>query len=306
MERKKNLKEVFDAFVELKTNPIEFLNSTTFKAKTLKLNSRVANHWAEKGLFPRNFEPGTWFVFNLTEAFWIKIITKLRDFNIHLEVIKQIKEGLFTEPEVMISEDMKDQVIQHLRVNGILNDEQLILAKEKSIWSDIQKIKLNYFERVILSILLERRHYFLLSSLDGKSILIEENQLLEQNDTEHISTFNQIASKSHIRISFNEILGDLVTTLGDLNCSTILPVLTMKEAKIIRLLREKSISKVEIRYNDDSEPHLIEITSTNLIDERSRLNDLIISRGYQEIIAKTQNGKIVHCENKIKYKLDIE
>lgn len=104
----------------------------------------------------------------------------------------------------------------------------------------------------------------------------------------------------------NEILGDLVRSLGDLKCSEKIPILTKNEATIIQLLRGDNISKIEIRYKNNTKPEIIEVTSNNEINEKARLSDLIISRGYQTIKIKTQKGHAVYCENTIKYKLDTE
>jgi DNA-binding transcriptional MerR regulator len=76
----------------MKTNPIEFMRNTKFKRSELKLDPRVANHWSDKGLFPNKQETGAWLIFNLSEAFWVKIIVKLREFNVSLDVIKKIKK----------------------------------------------------------------------------------------------------------------------------------------------------------------------------------------------------------------------
>ena len=306
MERKKITKEVFDAFAQLRTNPIDFINSTTFKTKSLNLNSRLANHWAEKGLFTRKYETGSWFVFNLTESFWILIIKKLRDFKIPLEVIKKIKDSFFTEPERLQVEDVKSRVLKELKESGILNEEQMKIAENGSIWERIQKIELNYFEKVMISILLERRPYFIIVNLNGEAILVDESRLLLETDREFLNAYKEITSRSHIKIYMNEILGDLVKTLGELTCSQMIPILTKNESEIIKHLRGKNISKVEIRYGNSVEPEMIEITSNNLLTENIRLHDIIISKGYQNITIKTQNGKVVHSENTIKHKLDTE
>ena len=71
-------------------------------------------------------------------------------------------------------------------------------------------------------------------------------------------------------------------------------------------MRTDDVSEVKIRYNEKSKPQMVEITTKNLMNERARLNEIILSRGYQEIRVKTQKGKMVYCENTVKYKLDTE
>jgi hypothetical protein len=306
MNEKNKLKNVFDAFIEMKTNPIEFMRNTKFKRSELKLDPRVANHWSDKGLFPNKQETGAWLIFNLSEAFWVKIMVKLRKFNVSLEVIKKIKEDFFTEPKIIFKPEEKDFFIQKIKESEMFNELILKDVGDEEIWASILKIKLSDFELMIQSILIQRKPYFIILDNHDKVLLIEESNLLSQTDESYLDDYYEITKKSHIRISMNEILGDLVRTLGDLKCSEKIPILTKNEAKIIQLLRGDNISKIEIRYKNNTEPEIIEVTSKNEINEKARLSELIISRGYQNITIKTQNGHAVHCENTIKYKLDTE
>lgn len=306
MNEKNKLKNVFDAFIEMKTNPIEFMRNTKFKRSELQLDPRIANHWSDKGLFPNKQETGAWLIFNLSEAFWVKIMVKLRKFNVSLEVIKKIKAAFFTEPKIIFKPEEKDFLIQKIKESEMFNEEILKDVGDEEIWASILKIKLSDFELMIQSILIQRKPYFIILDNHDKVLLIEESSLLSQTDESYLDDYYEITKKSHIRISMNEILGDLVTTLGDLKCSEKIPILTKNEAKIIQLLRGDNISKIEIRYKNNTEPEIIEVTSKNEINEKARLSELIISRGYQNITIKTQNGHAVHCENTIKYKLDTE
>lgn len=306
MNEKNKLKNVFDAFLEMETNPIEFMRNTKFKRSELQLDPRVANHWSDKGLFPNKQETGAWLLFNLSEAFWVKIIVKLREFNVSLDVIKKIKEDFFTEPKMIFKPEEKDFLIQKIKESEAFNEEILKHISDDEIWESILKIKLSDFEIMIQSILLQRKPYFIILDNHDKVILSEESSLLSETNESYLDDYYEITKKSHIRISMNEILGDLVRSLGDLKCSEKIPILTKNEATIIQLLRGDNISKIEIRYKNNTKPEIIEVTSKNEINEKARLSDLIISRGYQNITIKTQNGHAVHCENTIKYKLDTE
>ncbi len=306
MEKKNKYKKVFDAFLEMKMNSLEFIQNTKFKRSELKLDPRVANHWSEKGLFPMKQEMGAWLIFNLTEAFWVKIIVKLREFNVPLDIIKKIKEYLFTDPRALVKPEDKSFFIKKITESELLTEEMLKHIKDEDVWNTVFKVKMNDFEMAIQSILIERKPFFIVLDMQGKVLLIEESNLLMETNDVYLKEYYEITSKSHIRISMNEILEDLVDTLGDLTCSEKIPILSKNEAIIVKLLRSENISKIEIRFKNTSEPEIIEVTSRNLIQEKVRLNELIISRGYQDIKIKTQNGQIVHCENTTKYKLDTE
>ena len=71
----------------------------------------------------------------------------------------------------------------------------------------------------------------------------------------------------------------------------------------MEILREKNLTSVVIRFDDKDEIDLLEITNTPKVDKRSRLMELILMNGYQDITVKTQNGNIVSCKNTRKVKL---
>jgi hypothetical protein len=50
----------------------------------------------------------------------------------------------------------------------------------------------------------------------------------------------------------------------------------------------------------------IKVTKNNSVNNFSRVQDLILRNGYQDISIKTQKGKVVQCTNTTKYKLDTE
>jgi hypothetical protein len=158
---------------------------------------------------------------------------------------------------------------------------------------------------MIQSILIERIPFFLIFDTKSNFILLKEGQF--SNESEAFQReFEQVTRRSHIRISMNNVLEEFVESFGPLNSFERVPILTKQESEVVQLMRTENVSKVEIRFNGNSKPQMIEITTKNLISERARLNELILSRGYQDITLKTQNGNIVCCENTIKYKLDTE
>ena len=49
-QKNEQIKKSFDAFVEMETNPIEFMRERRFTLKEFGFSPRVANHWIEKGI----------------------------------------------------------------------------------------------------------------------------------------------------------------------------------------------------------------------------------------------------------------
>lgn len=309
MVNQKKLKEITDLMLEKGINPTELLRNTSFKRSELKLDPRVANHWAEKGLFVREYKHGEWLTFNLTEAYWIKTIMKLRDFNVSLDVIKKIKESFFDDQlNIVLTDEDKAKAIETFKSLGMYSKEVEEQITDGSLWKKMlaNAKEINDFERIIMEILFGRKPYSILLSQNGNAVLLDESNILLEKDKDYLKEYKEISSKSHIKISLNEILGELVTCLGELTCSEVIPILTKPEAELLNLMRNDKISKVEIRFNKNSEPILIAITTENKVSEQARLQDMIISKGYQDIKITTQNGKIAIIENTKKHKIDTE
>jgi hypothetical protein len=305
MKRNQIIKKSFDAFTEMNTNPIEFMREKKFTLKDFNFSPRVANHWIEKGLIANDHQAGKKIKLSLSEAFWLKLVDQLRSFNVSLESIKRIKSDFFDRSHNVFEGFTKQQITEQLMQLKLVNPQNLTFFDLDQYLLELSKIQLNDFELMIQSILIERIPFFLIFDTKSNFILLKEGQFSNESEVFQME-YEQITRRSHIRISMNNVLEEFVESLGPLNSFERVPILTKQESELVQLMRTEDVSKVEIRYNGNSKPQMVEITTKNLINERARLNEIILSRGYQDITLKTQNGHVVCCENTIKYKLDTE
>lgn len=305
MKRNQIIKKSFDAFAEMNTNPVEFMREKKFTLKDFNFSPRVANHWIEKGLIANDHQAGKKIKLSLSEAFWLKLVDQLRSFNVSLESIKRIKSDFFDRNYNVFEGLTKQQITEQLMQLKLVNPQNLKFFDLDQYLLELSKIQLNDFELMIQSILIERIPFFLIFDTKSNFILLKEGQFSNESEAFQME-YEQITRRSHIRISMNNVLEEFVESFGPLNSFERVPILTKQESEVVQLMRTEDVSKVEIRYNGNSKPQMVEITTKNMINERARLNEIILSRGYQDITLKTQNGHVVCCENTIKYKLDTE
>lgn len=305
MKRNQIIKKSFDAFAEMNTNPVEFMREKKFTLKDFNFSPRVANHWIEKGLIANDHQAGKKIKLSLSEAFWLKLVDQLRSFNVSLESIKRIKSDFFDRNYNVFEGLTKQQITEQLMQLKLVNPQNLTFFDLDQYLLELSKIQLNDFELMIQSILIERTPFFLIFDTKSNFILLKEEQFSNESEAFQME-YEQITRRSHIRISMNNVLEEFVESFGPLNSFERVPILTKQESEVVQLMRTEDVSKVEIRYNGNSKPQMVEITTKNMINERARLNEIILSRGYQDITLKTQNGHVVCCENTIKYKLDTE
>lgn len=305
MKRNQIIKKSFDAFAEMNTNPIEFIREKKFTLKDFNFSPRVANYWIEKGLIANDHQAGKKIKLSLSEAFWLKLVDQLRSFNVSLESIKRIKSDFFDRNYNVFEGLTKQQITEQLMQLKLVNPQNLKFFDLDQYLLELSKIQLNDFELMIQSILIERIPFYLIFDTKSNFILLKEGQFSNESEAFQME-YEQITRRSHIRISMNNVLEEFVESFGPLNSFERVPILTKQESEVVQLMRTEDVSKVEIRYNGNSKPQMVEITTKNMINERARLNEIILSRGYQDITLKTQNGHVVCCENTIKYKLDTE
>ena len=280
---------------------IDEINIPRFRLSDLKINPRNAVHWELKGMFLNKKEEGKWHLLNLTEATWILIVQKLRDFNFKLELINDLKENFLNQKIRVIDEktrlELKKTIIE---ISG-QNIENIINSEEFDNFIDNMSITI--LETIILDIINLRNQYKLLFNLKGDYVIDKDGDL--SNPLK--DGINEIQSKSHFVLNINEILGELLGKIDlDIAFSSY-QMITKNELEILKTLRSDDIKSLEIKINTQTKtPEYIEIKKIIKPEIKGRIDQLIMKNGYQEIIIKTQNGNITHCENTTKYKLDTE
>jgi DNA-binding transcriptional MerR regulator len=288
---------LIERFQEMETNPIEFVKKQTFKRSELNIDPRIAKHWADKGLFTKEYDEGAWFIFDFIDAFWLKTIVKLRAYNVSLENIKKIRDEFFNTPKTIANEENKQFLIKNLKKSKLFSQMNVKHLSDEEIWKTLFKIEISNFEIILQSILLDRTSYFLITNIEGKSLLVKEeiDKKELENDQEYKTKFKEITSKSHLRISLNEVLIDLVNTLGNEICLTKIPILTYDEAEILKKVKNEEIKSIELEIEKNSKTKIITLTEENREDYFKLLNEIIISRKYEYIVIHTTDLELLSC-----------
>jgi hypothetical protein len=237
----------------------------------------------------------------------LKIIQKLRAYNLPLEIIKQLKDSLNSNSTVEENTKIDDDFAEFLlsKDASLTRKEFEKYFKSEEFLDFFQKLKPTYLENILLDLIVTRSDH---------RILIDENgEVFFYNAEKHVSNLeynkilNEFLSKTYLSISLFEIIKELVKDLGEDECSEYQNILSKDEAMVLKLLKQDDISKIEITFNDKTKrAETIKVTKNNSVNNFSRVQDLILRNGYQDISIKTQKGKVVQCTNTTKYKLDTE
>lgn len=272
-----------------------------FTIKDLGVNYRWLNHWQTKGLLFGSYDEYKWKKFNLQEYVWIKIIHKLREFNMDLETVTKVKmvlnsditgEDLSENSEVNFNEIIAQFAPhnQKMEVAGILANLE--------IQKKIKETRINVLGSFILDILLLGSYYSIIIN-PARQILPVKYNYLEL--ISNIPEFQNLLSGSFISISVTEILRDFILEKEIFQSyKRRLALLSDEETLVLNSIRQDDLRSVTIRFDNRNNMNLLEEIRETKIDKSTRLAELIIAKGYQDITIKTQNGDIVYCENKKK------
>ena len=130
-------------------------------------------------------------------------------------------------------------------------------------------------------------------------VFAKHKELIEQEE------YKEFLMNSYFSISLYEVLKDFVSAKNRLEISGKLEILSPREVQIIDVIRNsKNLKSVKIRFGPNNEMDLIEQTTVQKLSTESRLMEIIMKNGYQNIEITTENGKIIKCLNTKKIKAE--
>ena len=111
-------------------------------------------------------------------------------------------------------------------------------------------------------------------------------------------------NSSYLSVSITDILIDFMLKNDTETLCEEMAMITQSEKEVLDAVRQKGIKSINVKIDENHQIDLIELTKDEKgIKRDTMLTKLIMKEGYQEITIKTQDGKIVYCENTRKQKL---
>jgi len=229
------------------------------------------------------------------------MVVKMRKFNLSLETIRSVKDVLdfdLTGNDFMNTNgnSLLEIIPQVAPKNLELKTQNLL--KEEVVREQIKHIRLKVIEMFVLDILTLYSYQSILINPDGKIIPIKYSYLEMYSDN---MEFKDFISKSYVSISITEILLDFIVEKDIvLTNKNRLAILNEDEAIVLKAIRQDNLKSVIVRFDKEKKLNLLEEVKEEKVDKATRLAELIMAKGYQDITIKAQNGNIVYCENKKK------
>jgi DNA-binding transcriptional MerR regulator len=280
----------------------EAISKKQFLVGDLGITYRWLTHWDQKDLLITKEETSKWRRYDFVDFVWIKMIQKMRGFNVSLAQVKIIKDQLIqdiTYEEAINSNEIR-QAVKDL--NPLVGEVEIDRILDEALRSgEPQNEKINFLKLFILDAIILKNHFALLLNDEMEIVIYKESFRKEYLK---IDDFKNFLLGSHLNISITELLVDFIK-LNDLEFShNDLELITEQEKEVLEYLRNHKELKAATITFKDGEMDLLELVQLKQVDLSNRLTEVMMTRGYEEITIKTQNGHIVHCENTRKIKLN--
>jgi len=264
-------------------------------------------NWERGGLLMNKYTKGKKSpkMMSYIEYIWTKVVDELRRYNFSYNEIITFKDRFF--------EDLSEHVIEIFKSDIEIVKQKLAdhLTKEEidSIdFSQIQGDSDHYtrFYDAIKTVILDNEEYFIIISREDTSVFqLVSNIILRDQRRLGINTMlEKLESKTHLRISFSNIVSQFITTGKDNIHKLETSILSNEEHKILKIVRNKpqELKSINIKFTNQK-PVSLEIKSMKKVQVESRLLEFIKKGEYLNIEIASHDVEIVKFENTKKIKL---
>lgn len=235
--------------------------------------------------------------FTFVELVWIKMVHDLRGFGVDFEIIRQLKDFLFSTPDktALLEEiEKKKKDFDNLFENLSLAERERLyteLKKRMSIDMSNQELRLSYLliiliNSIFLKIPIELRIY-----LNGSIALYSDSP---DGNLVPFKLKPGLLNKSFISLSLTGIISyylteDIISPGSKEN------FFSDAELDILNTINKDNLKSIKITYKDEK-ADFIEIEKVKVVNINQRVAELFLTGAYEDVTVKTQNGKIVNCK----------
>jgi DNA-binding transcriptional MerR regulator len=276
-------------------------------ASQLNISSRKINHWIKEDLFPFKKLEGKWRSFSFIESCWVKLIDQLRELGYPIASIRKLKDEIafipdykeiLKDPEFFKLLETKFEKSEVEQFKKMSNSIDIGEENEERMFSE------TIFGLLLASCVMNKTHTYLLINQNGEFIPIDNVPIALKEAEEEIEEFKK---GPHISIYLNTIISDLLIMPHKSQDKFYQKVLTKEENELINVLRNNmDAEQILIKLKSNGRVKnidMLELQRSEKIDPSSRLTEIFVRDGYEEISLITEKGVIKSVKRKRKIKL---
>jgi hypothetical protein len=282
------------------------------------ISNRVLHNWIKESLVPgfkiipqndsqNEMELLTrkWHRFSFLDYVWLRILIELRKFDVSLAIIKKAESNVFKNIElhkfIELYKGNIDQIEKLIPADERDEFHAWLESPEKDIEVAKMHSRLNFLFFLLADVIIHKEAISLIIDSTGRVHPYSISYFEKLSDN---GEYQQALTGHHISISLSKIVSEFISKSKELSNEVLrLKLLTEQEIKIINLIRTEKLNELKIRYNENSKPEMVELTSYNKASTETKIIDMIFQKGYHSIAIETSGGKVVHCRNTRKIKI---
>ncbi len=240
----------------------------------------------------------------MSEYSWIRIIQELRKFEIGFTIIRKLK-GYLMEPialDYIFEEEGMGDLLKLIPEENrdmakkiLLEKRMNLLVKQRLKW----RVHTSKLFLLVFDAIAQKKQTTILVNIDGYFLPITDAGLARASQMEGYMEF---INNHHFSCSLTTIISKFLQDNYFGGNKSKVNLLTKDEEEILKVIRSGNCKEISIKYQNDK-LNRIDVTTTGKVDSAKRLIEMIMTNGYQDISLSTENGKIVHYENKRKIKI---
>ena len=240
---------------------------------------------------------------NLVFYFYLNIILDLKAFGLNKNRLHKIKDYLLSE--IPILEELGDpklltksltEYINSRDFSNPLNKESLLRKLNSGEYINELKDKnvsilfLNIFKLISVS-----HDIYLLIDVNMDAMFIDEMELTNQEVID-------LTKESRIIIPLKQYLIRFIGDYFKHDFISKTKILSEKDVMILEQLNKNDIDSITVKFHNGM-PNTMEVKKQKKIEIQSRLSEVLLKGGFEDIILKTKQGSIYYSQLTTKTKL---
>jgi len=304
-DRIMNLIEIIEASHSKDIKMLDLINNDTYNNMNavglFDYNFIERGHSAAKGVLNKPSQ------MNLVFYFYLNIILDLKAFGLNKTRLHKIKSYLFEEfsvleginvaekhssngdsytksltnalTESILSKDFSNPTVKESLLNKIESSEFIQVLEGQSV----SKLFLNIFKLISIS-----HDIYLLIDVNMDAMFVDEMELSNQD-------LMDLAKESRIIIPLKQYLLNFIGNYSEHSFISRTKLLSENDILVLTQLKQKDIESVTVKFHN-GEPNILEVKKQTKIEIQSRLSDVLIKGGFEDIILKTKQGSIYYSQ----------
>ncbi len=300
-DRLMQLAEIIEASHKPDIKMLELINNDTYNNMNgvglFDYDYIERGHSAAKGVLNKPSQ------MNLVFYFYLNIILDLKAFGLNKNRLHKVKSYLFGEipllNELGGTDSLTKSLTEFIKTSEFKNPQtkETLLSRINSgdFINDLENKSVSLLFMNIFKLISVSHDIYLLIDVNMDAMFIDEMELSNQD-------LIDLGKDSRIIIPLKQYLVNFVGNFTKHDFISRTKLLNENDIEVLEQLKQNDIDSVTIKFHK-GKPNIMEVKKQTKIEIQSRLSEVLLKGGFEDIIIKTKQGSINYSQLTTKTKL---